>query len=60
MVADLAERHELVSDLFELPRAPEEWRKYELSKEQLAFFHEQGYLAGIRVLSDAQVDRLSE
>jgi ectoine hydroxylase-related dioxygenase (phytanoyl-CoA dioxygenase family) len=60
MVADLAERHELVSDLFELPRAPAEWRKHELSEEQLVFFHEQGYLAGIRVLSDAQVDRLRE
>ena len=60
MVADLAERHELVSDLCELPRAPEEWRKHELSEEQLAFFHEQGYLAGIRVLSDAQVARLRE
>ncbi len=60
MVADLAERHELVSDLFELPHAPEQWRKHELSQKQIAFFHEQGYLAGIRVLSDAQVDRLRE
>ncbi len=60
MVADLAERHELVSDLFSLPKTPEQWEPYRLSDEQVASFHERGYLAGVRVLSEAQVDRLRE
>jgi len=60
MVADLAERHELVSDMFSLPRRAEEWERHRLSDEQVASFHERGYLAGVRVLSEAQVDRLRE
>lgn len=60
MVADLAERHELVSDLFSLPKTPEQWEPYRLSDEQVASFHERGYLAGVRVFSEAQVDRLRE
>lgn len=60
MVADLAERHGLVSDMFALPQSADDWRKYRLTAEQVAFYHEQGYLAGVRVLSDAQVDRLRE
>lgn len=60
MLADLAQRHELVSDLFELPQRPDEWRRFRLSAEQVAFFHEQGYVSGIRVLDEAQCDRLCE
>lgn len=60
MVADLAERHELVSDLFSLPKTPEQWEQYRLSDEQVASYDERGYLAGIRVLTDEQVDRLRE
>ena len=60
MAADLAERHGLVSDMFSLPKSADEWRKYCLTDEQVAFYHEQGYLSGVRVLSDAQVDRLRE
>lgn len=60
MVADLAERHGLVSDLFTLPETAEGWRQYRLSDAQVASFHDRGYLAGVRVLSEAQVDRLRE
>lgn len=60
MVADLAPRHELVSDLFELPQRRDAWRGFQLSAEQVAFFHEQGYVSGIRVLDEAQCDRLCE
>jgi ectoine hydroxylase-related dioxygenase (phytanoyl-CoA dioxygenase family) len=58
MVADLSSRHELVGSLLELPNTEEEWNKYRLSDEQVAFFQEFGYLKGIRILSDAQVDQL--
>jgi ectoine hydroxylase-related dioxygenase (phytanoyl-CoA dioxygenase family) len=58
MTDDLAERHELVSDLFSLPRTPEEWERYRLSDEQVEFYHDNGYLAGVRILTDRQVERL--
>jgi len=58
VVSDLSLRHELVSDLFELPRTKTDWDAYRLSPAQVAQFHELGYVAGIRVLSEAQCDRL--
>lgn len=46
-----------VSTLF--PRAAAgEGEKYRLSDDQVRFFHDNGYLAGVRVLSDEQVDAL--
>jgi ectoine hydroxylase-related dioxygenase (phytanoyl-CoA dioxygenase family) len=58
MVVDLSTRHEPVSDLFPRPRRPEEWERYRLTAEQVAFYHENGYLAGVQVLDDRQVDAL--
>ena len=60
MAADLSQRHELVSDLFSLPRSAADWERYRLSDEQVAVFHENGYLAGVRMLDDEQVERLRE
>lgn len=59
MVADLSQRHELLSDLFQLPTSQDEWDQYRLSEEQIAFYRENGYLAGVRILTDAQVDALN-
>ena len=47
-----------LGELFKLPHSPDEWQQYRLSDEQVAFFHEQGYLAGLRILSEAQVEKL--
>jgi hypothetical protein len=58
MISDLSTRHDLVSDLVRLPTSRQEWDRYRLTPEQVEFFHEYGYLAGIRVLDDRQVDRL--
>ena len=60
MPVDLSEHHRPVSEFLDLPQTPEDWQKYAVSDEDLAFFAENGYLAGIRVLSDAQVDVLRE
>jgi ectoine hydroxylase-related dioxygenase (phytanoyl-CoA dioxygenase family) len=60
MVDDLSTRHELVSDLFALPSSSEGWARYRLSGEQVEFFKEHGYLSGIRVLGEDQVERLRE
>lgn len=58
MVEDLSTRHELVSDLFALPRSRAEWNHYRLTDEQVAHFREYGYVAGTTVLDDEQVERL--
>jgi hypothetical protein len=60
MFQDLSQIHAPIGGLFELPRTREEWDSYRLSDDQVAFYHEQGYLPGIRVLTDEQVDKLRE
>ncbi len=51
---DLSRLHSAVSDLFS-GVDPEAHR---LTDEQVAFFREQGYVSGMRLLTDAQVDAL--
>lgn len=55
---DLSRYHLPVGRLFDTPASAEEWARYRLSAEQVQFFHAQGYLAGIRMLDDAQVEAL--
>ena len=57
---DLSEFQRPVSDLFEMPSTAAEWARYRLSDEQVGFYEEHGYLAGVRVLTNAQVERLRE
>lgn len=59
-VQDLSALHEPMSDMFAQPASAADWETYRLSPEQVAFFHEQGYLAGLRLLSEEQVDQLRE
>src|SRR5262245_54601167 len=35
-----------------------EHKNYRLTDEQVAFYHENGYLAGVRILDDAQIEQL--
>jgi ectoine hydroxylase-related dioxygenase (phytanoyl-CoA dioxygenase family) len=58
VIKDLADYHELVSDLFKQPKSREEWDQYRLSDEQVAHFHEYGYLSGIKLLEDVQIEVL--
>ena len=60
MVEDLSTHHEPLTDLFGRPHAPDEWERYRLSDEQVEFFHENGYLAGVRVLDERQIAVLHE
>ncbi len=55
---DLADRHNPISNLFQQPATSKQWEQYELSQDQVDFFHEYGYLKGIRVLTDKQIDAL--
>lgn len=55
---DLSIRHEPVSGLFDTPQSHSDLPSVTLSDEQVESFHEQGYVAGIRVLNDEQIDAL--
>ncbi|HEX6848973.1 MAG TPA: phytanoyl-CoA dioxygenase family protein [Chitinophagaceae bacterium] len=57
-VNDLSKVHQLVSDLFYWPTSKGDWEKYKLTDEQVSSFNENGFLAGIRMLDDAQVNFL--
>jgi ectoine hydroxylase-related dioxygenase (phytanoyl-CoA dioxygenase family) len=57
---DLSTRHDLVSDLFKIPATSEEWSAYRLTGDQVDFYHRYGYLAGIRMLSDEQIETLRD
>jgi ectoine hydroxylase-related dioxygenase (phytanoyl-CoA dioxygenase family) len=59
-IKDLADYHEMVSDLFKQPKSREEWDQYRLTDEQVAHFHEYGYLAGIKLLEDDQIEVLRQ
>lgn len=54
MIDDLSRYHYPVTRLF----ASDEWQRYRLSEEQVSFYREHGYLAGIRVLNDEQLEVL--
>lgn len=56
--ADFAEVHELISNLFPKPQKADEWEQYKLTDEQVSFFHENGYLAGVKLLDDTQIEQL--
>ena len=59
-VKDLSNVHELVSDIFKWPTDKKAFEQYKLSQEQVDFFNENGFLGGIKMLDDAQIERLRE
>ena len=60
MAEDLSQIHRLVGDLFHGADDPDYVEQCRLTDEQVQFYHENGYLAGVRVLSDRQIDVLRE
>jgi len=56
---DLSNYHHLVSDMFTIPANEKEWEKYKLREEQISFFHKNGYLSGIKLLEEDQVELLN-
>ena len=57
-VSDLADEHRLISDIFKWPTSAEGWEQYRLTDEQVAHFHEYGYLSGIKLLDESQIEVL--
>jgi len=58
MVEDLSLKHHPVRRLFPRPASPQEWAPYRLSDQQVEFYRQNGYLAGVPVLDSRQVDVL--
>ena len=59
-VRDLSLRHQPVTDLFSGPGTDADWSTLQITPEQVQFYREQGYLSGLRVLTDEQVDVMCE
>jgi ectoine hydroxylase-related dioxygenase (phytanoyl-CoA dioxygenase family) len=55
---DLSTIHHLITDMFKWPQSVEEWESYTLTEEQIRFFNENGYLAGVKMLDDKQIEIL--
>lgn len=57
-IRDLSTEHHSVSGMFAGPLTREKWNRYRLDNQQLEFFREHGYLAGVPMLNDEQVELL--
>jgi hypothetical protein len=57
---DLANYSSPIADLFEQPKSAKEWAPYMLSEEQVRLFHEQGFISGIQILTNEQVNLLNQ
>ena len=57
---DLADYAYPLTDLFAQPTSSDQWDRYRLSQEQIDFFHENGYLAGVQLLDEKQISVLSQ
>jgi ectoine hydroxylase-related dioxygenase (phytanoyl-CoA dioxygenase family) len=58
MIEDLSCYHEPISALFPRASTAADWERYRLSDAQLEFFSENGYLPGVRILDDGQIEAL--
>jgi ectoine hydroxylase-related dioxygenase (phytanoyl-CoA dioxygenase family) len=55
---DLSQMHAPVGQFVEQPQTLDEWRRYQLTAQQLADFERNGYVAGMQMLNDQQVETL--
>ena len=58
MMQDLSELHAPTGALGSLPAHQREWERYRLKDEQVEAFHRDGFLTGVQVLDDHQVETL--
>jgi len=58
MAEDFSNYHRPLTQLFRQPADKAEWQSYTLSRDQIDFFKQHGYLAGIRLLNDEQTETL--
>ena len=58
MTEDLSTHHQPIGDLFKSPESVADWDRFRLSFEQVEFYKSNGYLAGIRLLTEDQREGL--
>ena len=58
MVSDLSKIHHLTGDMFSWPSTREEWEQYKLSPDQVEQFKQDGFLAGVKLLDEEQVQAI--
>ncbi len=58
MSSDLSTRHQPISDLFPRDLTSDQLDALKLSSSQVEFYHEQGYLTGVRLLDASQLAAL--
>lgn len=58
MTEDLSNCHQPITELFSVPGSMPVSMSFRLSAEQVAAYKEHGYVAGIRILSEPQIDVL--
>jgi len=58
MIEDFGKISEPLTGIFKQPGSPEQWQEYMLSDQQISHFEEYGFVQGIRVLNDNQVESL--
>lgn len=58
MGEDLSKHHNPITHLFNTPERVDDWKRYRLTSEQVDFFHTYGYLPGVRLLTDEQIEVL--
>ena len=57
-VKDLSLIHRMISDLFRWPDSPAGWKKFELTKDQIDFFKKNGFIGGIKLLDEIQIEKI--
>jgi hypothetical protein len=55
---DLSQIHKLIGELFNWPDNDQELKKYKLTNEQIEHFNENGFLTGVKMLEEMQVEQL--
>ncbi len=58
--ADLGLTHGLITELFSWPESRAEWERYLLTPDQIRHFRDEGFLRGIRLLEDTQIEQLQQ
>ena len=59
-VEDLSTYHHPIGSLFPVLKRLTDWDQYRLTNEQLEFYRDYGYLAGVRMLNDEQIEVLQK
>lgn len=56
---DLAAYSNSISNMFEQPKSAKDWEPYLLTEEQMSFFKTNGFVSGIKIMTEEQVDLLN-